>query len=97
MSSDDLLRALEENINSLLKQRDDLRAEVARLSDANQRQRQEMILTHEELAKLKREYNQLRMAHAMVAETPEREAVKRQLTRMIHMVDKAIENLKAAE
>ncbi|MBR1809136.1 MAG: hypothetical protein IJ776_07090 [Paludibacteraceae bacterium] len=97
MSSEELLLSLEKNISNLLQERENLRQEVSQLTDANRRQREEMIRTHAELEELKREYNQLRMAHAMVADTPEREAVKRQLTRMIHIVDKAIENLKAVE
>ena len=97
MSSDELLASLEKNISGLLAERDALQSEVAVLRDANNRQRQEMMNTHAELVNLQQEYNRLRMAHAMVADVPERELVKRQLTRMIHLVDKAIENLKAVE
>lgn len=95
MYADDLLALLEKNIDNLLSDNMALQNEVAVLRDANERQRQEMIRTHAELSNLKEEYNRLRMAHALLTESPERETVKRQLTRMIHLVDKAIENLKA--
>lgn len=97
MSSADLLAALEKNIDTLLADNMALKDKIAVLEDANERQRQEMIRTHAELAELQTEYKRLRAAHALLADSPEREQVKRQLTQMIHLVDKAIENLKAVE
>ena len=97
VESDELITSLEANILSLLKQRDDLQQKVSLLAQENSRLRDEMMRTHAELVNLRQEHNRLRMAHAMVADTTERELAKRQLTRMIHTVDKAIENLKAFE
>lgn len=95
--ADTLLAELEKNIDALLQERCELQKQVATLTEANNRQRDEMIRTHGELSSLRKEYNQLRMAHAMVADSEEREAVKRQLTRMITLVDKAIENLSVVD
>lgn len=97
MSSDDLLATLEEKINTLLNDNELLRQQVEQLQDANNRQRQEMIRTHAELNTLRQDYKYLRMAHALLTESPERDIVRRQLTNMIHLVDKALDNLKAVE
>ena len=90
MSSEELLLSLEKNLDALLSERESLRQEVSRLTDANERQRQEMIRTHAELENLKREYEQLRLAHALLADSPDRDIAKRQITKMIHLVDKAL-------
>ena len=95
MTSAELLASLEKNIDNLLRERETLQQEVSRLSDANDRQRQEMIQTHKELADLREEYKTLKIAHALVSDSEEREQVKRKLTRMIHLIDKTISNLKS--
>ncbi len=96
-SANESLAALEKNIVALLHERESLLEEVARLHDDNERQRQEMIRTHEELSVLRRDYNHLRAAHAMTEDSPERDKVRRQLTHMITLIDKVIDNLKRAD
>ncbi|MBQ8100647.1 MAG: hypothetical protein IJ169_05105 [Paludibacteraceae bacterium] len=93
MTADELLIRLEENVRSLLSERETLRQELALLRDANDRQRQELIRTHEELASLQRQYKQLQTAHALAGNEEGREQAKRQLSRLIRMVDTAIEQM----
>lgn len=97
MRHDDLLALLEQNIDLVLADNRSLREELSRLNELNEQQRQEMMRTHAEYLSLREDYNRLRQAHALLVQSPERDVVKRQLTRMIQLVDKAIENLKAAE
>ncbi len=94
MSADELLQLLEANIDSLLSERESLRQKVAQLEQDNERQRQEMIRSHEELAKWQRDYKTLETAHAMVS-GENREMAKRKLTLLIQKVDKAIDMVKS--
>ena len=94
VSADELLRTLEANVNTLLVRCETLQKEVTQLKSDNDRQRQEMIRTHEELVALQREYKTLEMAHALVS-GENREMARRRLTQLIRQVDRAIEIVKS--
>ena len=94
MSADELLQSLEANIDALLRERESLRQQVAQLNSDIERQRQEMIRSHEELAQLQRDFKHLEAAHAL-SSGENAEAARRRLTRLLQQVDKAIELVKS--
>lgn len=89
----ELLTALEQNVDLLIADNKDLRERVFALAEQNERLRQEMIRSHEELAAAQREKHILETANAMTGSENGREEAKKQLTRLINQVDKIINQI----
>ncbi len=87
------LHILEEQQAELIRRYKALRADYARLLQANEMQRQELIRSHEEITRLQQDYKQLQLAHALASDSPKRAVAKRKLTEMIHLIDKALQNV----
>ena len=81
------------NVEQLLQQCSELLEQNASLRRTNEEQRNEIMRSHEELEVLKRKYKHLQTAHALSAQTEDKEQAKRRLTILIQMVDKAIDQL----
>lgn len=90
---DDVLNTLERNVARLIAENRSLREQLQTLTEANQRQRAEMLRTHEELLVCQREKQILQTAHALSGNTENREYAKRQITNMIHLIDSVIEDI----
>lgn len=92
------LADLETNLQQLLAQYQELQEQVRLLKEDNIRQRDEILQSHTELQQLRKEYNRLLSAHALVAgdamTEQERQKAKLRLTAIISQIDKALEVLK---
>lgn len=85
---------LESHIRKLLEQNEQLRQQVALLTQANDSQRNEILRSHAELQQLKNDYQNLQTAHALVSDNAQgRERARRQITSLINKIDKTIELL----
>lgn len=94
MSPQDTIQSLEKSVGRLIYEYQQLRQELAILQEANEHQRDELLRTHAELQQLRDENRRLQTAHALVADSPERDKARRQLTSIINKVDKTLELLK---
>lgn len=92
------LANLEQNIQQLLTQYMELQEQLRLLKEENIRQREEILKSHAELQQLKKEYNRLQTAHALVAgdalNDEERQKAKQRLNSIISQIDKALDVLK---
>ena len=92
------LANLEQNIQQLLAQYTELQEQMRLLKEENIRQREEILQSHSELQQLKKEYNRLQTAHALVAgdalNDEERQKAKQRLNAIISQIDKALDVLK---
>lgn len=84
---------LEQNLRTLLDRYATLQTDYANLLEANRRQREELMRTHGEFIKLSEDFKNLKLAHALSASTEDREKAKREITKLISLVDEALENL----
>lgn len=94
MKPQETIQALETSVGRLIYEHQQLRHELTVLKDANEHQREELLRTHAELKQLRDENRRLQTAHALVADSPERDKARRQLTSIINKVDKTLELLK---
>ncbi len=90
----DKLSILAEQQAELIRRYKALQAENARLLQANDNQRNELIRAHQELADLQQKYKQLQLAHALTENSPQRAQAKRKITQLIGWLDEAIEAAK---
>lgn len=88
------LTELENNIHRLLERIDALEQEVITLNQRNDEQRQEIVRSHAELARVQDAYRKLQITNAMLGSEDDRVAAKSHLTNMIAQLDRAIEILK---
>lgn len=91
------LDSLEHNLQELLARYQALQRQLRELQDINQRQREEIVRTHADLAKLQDDYTNLRTAYALVsdeAHEAEKVRARQQLANIIAKIDRAIEVLK---
>ncbi len=76
----------------------ELQEQLRLLKEENIRQREEILKSHAELQQLKKEYNRLQTAHALVAgdalNDEERQKAKQRLNSIISQIDKALDVLK---
>lgn len=94
MEVTEFLPEFEANLERLLKQYAHLEQENACLKQANENQRNEILRTHSEYEELKRQYKTLQTAYAITVSSEDKEQAKQKLTRLIHLVEKALEELK---
>lgn len=94
----DSLVLLEQNITQLLAQYQELQEQVRLLKEENIQQREEILQSHADLQQLKKDYNRLQTAHALISEEglneEERQKVRQRLTSIISQIDKALAVLK---
>lgn len=94
----DALLELEGNISLLIQRCRAQQQQINELCATNQRQQDEIMQAHAQIVQLKKEYNHLCVAHALLTDDPEkatqREKTKQQLTNIIARIDRAIEILK---
>lgn len=94
----DSLVLLEQNLHQLLAQYEELLEDMRLLKEENIRQREEILQSHAELQHLKKDYQRLQTAHALITEDganeEERVKAKQRLTSLISQIDKALEILK---
>ena len=93
----DSLVLLEQNLHQLLAQYEELLEDMRLLKEENIRQREEILQSHAELQQLKKDYQRLQTAHALITEdgaNEERVKAKQRLTSLISQIDKALEILK---
>jgi transposase len=92
------LSFLEQHILQLLEQYQELQEQVRLLKEENVRQRDEILQSHTELQLLKKDYNTLKAAHALLSGNElaeeERQKAKQRITAIISQIDKALEILK---
>ncbi len=84
---------LSQNVHLLLERYQALQEENARLRGDVEKQREELIRTHSELAALQQQNRRLATANALSSAEGSEEAVKR-LNALIAQVDRAIDALK---
>lgn len=84
---------LSQNVHLLLERYEALREENTRLHEDVERQRQELIRTHSELAALQLQNRRIATANAMRSAEGTEEAYKR-INALIAQVDRAIDALK---
>lgn len=84
---------LSQNVHLLLERYEALREENTRLHEDVERQRQELIRTHSELAALQLQNRRIATANAMSSAEGTEEAYKR-INALIAQVDRAIDALK---
>lgn len=89
------LETLSEHLAELTRRYELLIHENQQLRADVQRQREEVIRTHSELAEWQQRYRQLSIAHAVSASAEDRERAKQQITYLIQRVDRAIDVLKS--
>ena len=94
---DELLKRLEEHIDALLSENDRLRAEVKMLRQATLGQKDELVRSHQLLTQLKQQYDAVRTAYDLSADTEKKTQAKQQLTHLMQLVDKAIKAVNEAE
>lgn len=87
------LSQLESNVAKLLEERQQLKEQLDSLQLVCERQRKEMVRTHAEMTELQKQYRLLRTAYALAGNTEQREAAKKQITKLIETIDKALEYL----
>lgn len=90
MNPDETLQQLEQSVAHLLRNYQEVCRQLQILEEANQRQRDEILRTHTELTELQQQYKKLQTAHALVAESPQRDVARRQLTAIIKKIDTTI-------
>ena len=94
----DSLVLLEQNITQLLAQYQELQEQVRLLKEENIQQREEILQSHADLQQLKKDYNRLQTAHALISEEglneEERQKARQRLTSIISQIDKALAVLK---
>ena len=94
----DSLAALEQNLNQFLKQYQELQHQLSLLKEENIRQHEEILQSHADIQQLKKDYNRLQTAHALIAEEglneEERQKARQRLTSIISQIDKALAVLK---
>ena len=84
---------LSQNVHLLLERYQALQEENARLREDVEKQREELIRTHSELAALQQQNRRIATANALSSAEGSEEAVKR-LNALIAQVDRAIDALK---
>ena len=90
----DILAQLEHNIRLLIDRCDTLSSQNEALREQNERYHNEMMQTHAELVNLQREHRLLQSAYALAGNTEQRTQAKRQITRLIESIDKALLEMK---
>ncbi len=88
---------LEQNLCELLSRYETQQQQIAMLQDENRHQREEIVRTHADLAKIRADYTSLRTAYALVsdeAQEADKERAKQQINNIIAKIDRAIEVLK---
>ncbi|MCM1035649.1 MAG: hypothetical protein NC038_08450 [Paludibacter sp.] len=93
MNTTTSLPEFEDNLSKLLQQYAELEKQNQILRRANETQRGELLRTHQELENIKQQYKTLQTALAVTVPTESKEQAKRTLTRLIRMVDKALEEV----
>ncbi len=94
---DNVLILIEEHLNLLLKENETLRAELKMMQQANKTQREELMLANQHLSELKKQYDAVRTAYNLTADTEKKLQAKQQLTHLVQLVDKAIKAVNEAE
>lgn len=87
------IAVLEQNVRTLLDRYATLQTDYATLLEANKQQREELMRTHAEFVQLSEDFKNLKLAHALSADTESKEKAKREITKLISLVDEALENL----
>ena len=87
------VESLAANVQRLLQRYEALQAECAHLRADNERQREELVRTHAELADLQQKNKRLATANALTSVETTEEATKR-INALIAQVDRAIQALK---
>lgn len=91
---EELLQQFEANLTQLIRDKNSLAEENHSLRLTIENQREELIRTHEELAKLKKQNRTLQTANAMAGVGEEDRAVaKRRINRLIELVDRTMAQL----
>lgn len=94
MTPEETIRELEQSVTHLLRNYREVCHQLTIFEEANEKQRQEILRSHAELVELQNKYKNLQTAHALLAETPERDIARKQLTSIIRKVDTTIALLK---
>ena len=91
---EELLQRFEANLTQLIRDKNSLAEENNSLRLTIENQRNELIRTHEELAKLKKQNRVLQTANAMLGGTEEdKEVAKRRINRLIELVERTMAQL----
>lgn len=88
------LSDLELNVQQLLLRYDAIEQENASLQQQVEKQREEIIRTHGELAQLQKQYRQLQTAFALIDNETNKQKAKQHLNYLIQRIDLAISTLK---
>lgn len=91
------LGSLEQNVLNLIQQHRNLSELNEALAEQNERLRDEMMRTHAELVELQRKYKRLQSAYTLSGNTEQRNQAKRQITKLIDSIDKALAELRPLE
>ena len=94
MTPEQTLQELEQSVTHLLRDYKEVCHQLDILNEANQKQREEIIRSHAEFAELQAKYKALQTAHALVADSPERDVARKQLTSILRKVDNTLQLLK---
>ena len=94
----DSLVLLEENLRILLQQQQELQEQLRLLKEENIRKQDDLEKTYSDLHKLKKEYQHLQTAHALLSgdelAEEDRQKAKQRLTSIISQIDRALDILK---
>lgn len=93
MTIEEQLTMLEQNVKALLQRCATLQNEIDTLRDANKQQREELMKSHSEFVELEKQFKLLQTAHLLSTPAEGKEKAKREITKLIRLVDEALENL----
>jgi len=93
MEKNKLLETLDSNVELLLQRCQALEQENAALKKGAANLREEILASHKELVDLQQRYKNLQIAHAMVSDDAARIDAKKQITKLIQMVDKCLKEV----
>ncbi len=85
---------LEEAVSRLLDKYNEALKRIDDLMQTNAHQRDELIRTHADLVELQSKYKALQTAHALLSDSPEKDAARKQINALITKVDKTLEILR---
>ena len=89
---------LEENLRTLLQQQQELQEQLRLLKEENVRKQDDLEKAYSDLHQLKKDYQQLQIAHVMLSgdnlAEEERQKAKQRLASIVAQIDKALEVLK---
>lgn len=87
---DGLIRAFETKLRKLISEYKSLQGQNASLKAELERKQNDLMLAHQEILTLRKNYDHLRMAHNMSGSPEAREESKQRITKMVREIDKCL-------